>query len=128
MGHEAYSKAVMMLLKEGSDTEVVLHRLKKTLQKSGRAKLLPRILTQLLTDLERTDQDTKVTVRVAREGDEKKHRAAIADALDALNCEGETETRIDPQIIGGYSIETKDKKIDATYKQKLLSLYQAIIN
>ncbi len=84
----------------------------------GYAKLLPRILAEY----ERLGQSAKQSstlVTMAKKRD-------LKDVLAAHGIEENVETRIDETIVGGYTIETDSRFIDASHKNALIRLYQTL--
>jgi F0F1-type ATP synthase delta subunit len=84
----------------------------------GYAKLLPRILSEyerLSTSAKKSD----TIVTAAKNLDMK-------EILRAHGIDEKVETRIDETIVGGYTIETDSRFIDASHKNALIRLYQTL--
>lgn len=120
-----YVAAVRELLAAGNDPVQVLSGLKKVLELRGHGKLLGSILRGVERELsgERTSAP-KVTVADARHAEY--FREAIESSLAELNAGKEHQVIIDESLIGGYVAETRDSRIDASYKRALVELYRTI--
>ena len=121
-----YSVAVYELLKTGSAHDDVLTHLKRLLVARRHERLYPKILRELTGLLTKKEQENSITVTLAHTKDKEQFHTHINEAVTILN--GSTyETRIDPHIIGGFIAEGNTKRIDASYKTKLLTLYRSLI-
>ena len=121
-----YATAVLQILDAGNDIGVVLPKLKAQLERKGHKNLYPSILKEVIHGLERKNHARIPEVRVAREGDLKKHKAHIEALLKTITNETEYTTTIDETLIGGAVVEHNSKIIDASFKKKLMALYQAL--
>ncbi len=121
-----YSQAVIELLQGGDAFPDVLTKLKELLARKGHMRLYPKILRSLLREVTRDTARGTISVTLARETDEETLKSHIANAIRSL--EGSTHTtRIDPTITGGFIAEMGEKRIDQSYKRKLLTLYRSLI-
>jgi len=84
----------------------------------GYAKLLPRILAEY-EYLTKDAKESGVVVTFAKKRD-------LADILVANGISETVTTRIDETIVGGYTIETDSRFIDASHKNALIRLYQTL--
>lgn len=84
----------------------------------GLLKLYPRILTAYKDVLTRTTSQ-KTIITIAKEAD----TAAIQNMHQ---IDTDAAVRIDETILGGYTIETDSRLIDASHKSALLKIYQNI--
>lgn len=121
-----YITASYKILSETEDTKVVLASLRKYLEKRGLMKLYPSVLRGLIEKTERAEKGEGTAVHVAREKDIKKQASDITSALESHGLASEYKTEIDETLIGGYTITTKDTRIDQSYKHKLLTAYRAL--
>ena len=121
---DSYQQAVLALINEGKDPKAVIAGLRDVLAKHGHEPLLRGVLKRVVRVLETGRQDvTKVTV--AMEGDAQKHAEAIEKAIKEVGSkDSRTETVIDETLIGGFVVEANAQIVDASYKHKLLHLYQ----
>jgi F0F1-type ATP synthase delta subunit len=111
-----YVEAVSGLLKEGADLKTTLRNLRSVMEKKGHGKIYPSVLTALLRTYPAAEKRSHPTLVVAKAGDEKNYKKMI-DQTD-------TETAIDPTIVGGY-VYTKDfVRQDHSHKSKLLTWYK----
>jgi F0F1-type ATP synthase delta subunit len=122
-----YINAVVQLLLQGKDVSVVLTNLEKTLKAKGHTSIHLAILRGVTKQLERTSKTTTSTITVARHTDVAKLKEAIEASL--LKIGGTTSNAAimeDATLIGGYVATHNSKSIDASYKNKLVTLYRSI--
>ena len=84
----------------------------------GYAKLLPQILAEY-ERLSSTTKESSIVVTLGKKQD-------VQDILARHNIDEKADTRIDETIVGGYTIETDSRFIDASHKNALLRLYQTL--
>ena len=122
-----YVHAVLQLIQEGKDIDTVLASLSDTLQKKGHTKLHESILSAVLAQLVRITATEGALVTIAKESDSQKSQSAIQQALKELQSDGAPlRTKVDETLIGGFTVEYNNTRIDRSYKEKLVSLYRAI--
>lgn len=122
-----YINAVVELLLRGMDVAVVLSNLQTVLKKKGHAGIHVQILSGVLQRLQSQQSTNGSTLIVAKDEDVKKLAAAIKESLEKLGgTVADTKIITDETIIGGYIALYKGQSIDASYKKKLVTLYQAI--
>jgi len=114
---------------DGLQPKDVLARLDTVLEKRGHQKLRTSIYAQLRKyEALRESSETPV-VTVAKEGDFKRLKTAISAALDTTGAgEGHTKDVVDERLTGGFIVRHKNTEVDASYRTKLLSLYQKSIS
>lgn len=121
-----YVIAVLELLKTNLPAETVLGNLEKVLVSRGHVKLLPSILANLMTELER--QNTAAVATVTLAAPDSVTAADIVAALKVIDAPTENYTvKINPQLIGGLVATYGSTQIDQSYQTKLRELYQSII-
>ena len=118
-----YITAVLEELRSGTNPEKVLTGLQNTLKKKGHEKLYGVILRGVARVLEAGSAED-VMVTVASDTDYKKHKDAIAQALKELDADAEPAVQVDKTIVGGFLAEANNKRIDQSYKSKLVTLYR----
>jgi len=107
-----------MTTHKGGQTKGALDSFVAYIHARGYAKLLPHILAEY----ERLSTSAKASgtiVTAAKKRDMK-------DILAAHGIDEKVETRIDETIVGGYTIETDSRFIDASHKNALIRLYQTL--
>ncbi len=122
-----YSTAAFELLIEGKDEKSILENLERVLKDHGHERLYPKILGDLAQRLKKQEEKKGATVTLARTGDEALLKDQIKDALTKLNVT-DYITKIDPSITGGFIAQGGEKRIDASYKKTLLTLYRSLIS
>lgn len=85
---------------------------------------------QLLRILERENMGYEMPViAVAREKDTLRHDEEIAQALSALGVSRDaTRTVVDEALVGGFSVRTPSRMIDASTRTALIKIYQNAIS
>ncbi len=121
-----YIQATYEVLKKG-DADATLSALSVYLKKRGLTKLIPGILRGLIERIQRSNLNTVPKVVVARKEDFKKHEDEIDSFLKELEGNSKHSLVIDKNIIGGFSIEWSNKRIDKSYKKELLHTYHRLL-
>ncbi len=122
-----YIQATYEVIRKGGDSDTTLSALSRYLSKRGLVKLYPSILRGLIERMKRSTNNTSQKVTVARAEDLKKHENEIHILLNEL-CGDTTYTHhVDKNIIGGFIIEGKNKRIDRSHKHTLLQAYQRLL-
>lgn len=123
-----YTQAVIELLLAGAAVDAVLSGLQRSLKKNRHEKLYPKILREVAKAFAGRAGATTSVVTLAKSTDEKTYEREITEALARLGVENtKYDVRIDETIIGGHIVNTKDKRIDQSYKNALLRLYRSIV-
>ncbi len=120
---ENYITAVLEELQAGKDTAEVLKGLQQTLESKGHNRLYGAILRGVLRVLEARGTSV-ATVTVVNEASYEKQKDAITAALNELGVVGNPEVITDATIIGGFIAEGENKRLDKSYKSRLVSLYR----
>lgn len=126
MKAELYAEALLELgrNKNTEEIDILIEHLRALLQKKHLMRLFPKILKSLET-AQKKKRDylllktaKPISSERAKEIVEKyfphRHPSSITHVLDA-------------SLIGGYQLETKDLRIDESYKQSLLTLYKTLL-
>ncbi len=126
----SYAKALLDLsvqaTTETSETRLV-ERLIQVMKKHGHLKLLPAVLRSFEQLSHKKHTREHVEIVTAHEHKETLARAREI-AKDSFGTGITVTHQIDPTLVGGYVVRTKTAQIDASYKTKLLRLYQELIN
>jgi F0F1-type ATP synthase delta subunit len=120
-----YTSAVTELIREGLGEELVLTNLKRMLTTRGHLRLYPQILRTLEREAIRNEAHDTVTVTLAKASDGEALKSHINEAIRSLEGTAHTIT-IDPTITGGFIAATGEKRVDASYKKQLLTLYRSL--
>lgn len=130
MHKDEYAHALMLALKGVDEKEATkrAERFVALLRRAGHIRLLPKILaTYERTTAERARKDG-VVVSVAKEADAHTYANDIKKAAAELGASHEALTiRADETLVGGYSVKTRDKIIDRSFKRALLTIYHRAI-
>jgi F0F1-type ATP synthase delta subunit len=121
-----YSEAVLGLVKDGMSVDAALQGLHTMLDARGHARLLPKILRDLLIVSAKETAHESAVVTVARKEDEAKFKKEIDTHLETLKVSLH-DVHIDENIVGGFTIDAHEKRIDQSYKKRLLTLYRSLI-
>lgn len=120
-----YVEATHKVLGSNANTGEVIASLSTYLKRRGLLKLYPAILRGVLQKGMRKEKTLTPKIIVARETDLQRHKTEIEALIPKKN---QTTTVIDPTLIGGFIIKTKDTYTDQSHKSKLLHAYHRIIN
>lgn len=127
MRTQDYTEAILSLAKEGKISAHTLTDLKKVLENRGHTRLYPKILAQLKRILEHDQKTGTALITLAKESDGSRYKNKIVEALTELKIT-EYTTSIDPTIVGGFIAEGSMKRVDASYKKQLLTLYRSLVS
>lgn len=122
----AYATAVYELVQKGEKLPDVLSRLETLLKERGHTKLTNKIYRTLLQYAEQKEKETTPVVTVAKESDAQRLEKEITAALETVGATTSPQLVVDETITGGFITYYAGVHIDASYKTKLLSLYQHI--
>lgn len=123
---DTYSEAVLALHKEGASFDKLLTKLDLVLEKRGHQKLRAQILRAIKATLENTKRNAP-TLILGKSKDEASFKTDIEKAVAMLDIKTDNiQTEIQDGLIGGFILETRSKRIDASYRTKLLGLYERI--
>lgn len=103
-----------------------IHQFLLELVRRGEMKLIPKILSYCELLEERREGRVHVTVRSAHPIDRSLIESSITRLLPAIKPV--IEEVHDPSMIGGVSLETRDRRFDMTLKRGLANLRQTMIH
>lgn len=90
----------------------------------GHGSLMPRVIKLL----EREPKQEKAVVTLARESDAQKFTDSLAAALNAFGVsKGEYAILVDPDMVGGYRVQSGHRLLDRSFRSALVSIYQNTI-
>ncbi len=120
----AYAQALWKMVEGGLTPSKAVHALRDVLKAHGREALLPRIGRAFARIAARESDRNDVVLTVAREKDERAAHKAVKELLSQLGVEPKAlKTQVDDTLIGGWRLEGRDQMVDASYKNKLLTLF-----
>jgi len=122
---DVYVHAVLKAAADGIAPDVVLTNLRQVMERRGHGQLFYRVLQTVLRELT-ASRAVRTIVRVADETAYTQYQTEIKKMLSDLNCTDTPHVTVDPSLIGGYQVEANDRRVDASYKQLLTSLYRRI--
>jgi len=86
------------------------------------------VITAVLEDLERSileaDDKIKAVLTIAYDHDEDLKKRIISHVESVLQNKIEVEVKIDPDIVGGFIVETATTHIDGSIKNNLMKLVE----
>ena len=114
---ETYAHAILHMIQQGETPKEAVSRVHKALEAKGRVGLMLQVAHAFRRLAQKDADKNRSLLTVAREKDEHAARNA-AGAKDA-------DVILDPTLIGGWTLEDKGMRTDASWKRSLLSIYQA---
>lgn len=97
------------------------------IEHAGQTKLLPKIIRAIETEVSLRKEKNRATIFFARSQDAARYQVALGADIKALGGGTEEMTNvIDPYLVGGYMIKTRDRLLDRSTKRALVDLYQRI--
>ncbi len=122
---QAYITALTDSLLSTQNIDEVLSIFQKLIAGKGHSRLWPSVLRGAVVELEKRALREIPKVTVAKEGGIDSR--ALADAIAAVAATSEqVHTIVDPAIIGGFTLQYKDKVVDKSYKRALLDIYRKV--
>ena len=124
---KAYAQALWQMVSSGMNETEAVRAMHARLEKDGRASLMPRIARAFERIAERNEKKTAYVLTVARESDvahAKKEIKAFTGEIGEDSAD--LKTQVDASLIGGWRLEGNERLVDASYKQRLLDLYNSV--
>lgn len=119
-----YARAWYELMQDKKTAKDASKKMLSHLHKNGRLSMLPEILRQM-EDIERQASGIEqVTITSARELDANFVKKIVQNLLKTK--EARIAQKIDPDLIGGVRVETKNKRWDLSIRSKLKLLEKAL--
>lgn len=119
-----YAQALWQLLESGKTPKEAVKALRTTLERHGRSNLLGRIGRAFARIAEREGAKNSVTLTIAHERDAHSAQKAVKTYLEELDVDSkDVVVKTDASMIGGWRLEGRERLIDASFKNHLLSLY-----
>lgn len=120
----ALALALAIAGKSGRELDATLDRFFSLLKAKGHITILPHILRELerYTHLMSARDAVTITTPVPASAP---HISEIQKSFAEFGVgEGEIVKNLDTYLIGGFTVKSRDMRIDASYKRYLLDLYQ----
>lgn len=122
----AYAEALWKTIVKGMDAKKAVHTLHEILVARGRTVLFPRIAKAFERIAARESNRTDITLHIAHNKDEHHAMSEAEKAIAHMNLGKKiANIKIDPDLIGGWRLESGEHLIDNSYKKHLLSIYNA---
>lgn len=122
---QAYVIAFTESLLTGESFETTLANLKRVLEGKGHLSLLGQILRASSREIASKLKQQTATVTLAKEAGvpEEKIQAMLKllGVTEALYIQ-----KLDPTLIGGFTLRAQGQYVDASYKNALIRLYRAV--
>lgn len=124
--HESYAQALWDLCAGGMKPKEAVAKINARLLEEGRESLLPHIARSFSRLAERELAKRRVILSVAREKDAAKAKRQAKDIFKELSVDaGDVVVEIEDTLIGGWRLEGREYLHDASFKNQLLSIYNA---
>lgn len=124
--YDTYAQVLWKLAESGMKPKEAVAKLRERLVAEGRENLLPHIARAFTRLAERKLQKGRVMLSVAREKDAAKAKREIKELLRQLDIEpADVALEVDDTLIGGWRLEGRECLYDASFKKRLLSIYNA---
>lgn len=123
-----YAHALYAALRGGTASEAQLvQNLEQLLRDRGHAMLLPRILREYEKLAASKLVADRGVLEVARESDTRNLREEIGTAARELGVDlEEAEVVENDAVVGGFILRKTEAQVDASYRRRLLDLYQRL--
>lgn len=122
-----YAQALWELVSKGMGAKEAVQAIHERLSKEGRAILMPRVGRAFARIAERESRKRDYTLTVAREHDLAHAKKEVKAYTSEMGIEVEDlKTQVDDSLIGGWRLEGNERLVDASYKKRLLDLYNGV--
>lgn len=124
-----YAQAFDLATRDKSEEEVasITSRLITLLKERGHIALYPSVVRAYERQSRRRTSSDTVLIRVAKPNDVQKFASSIAEDLRSVEAgQVAPQTVVDETAIGGYEVRAHGLRLDRTYKQRLLTLYDTL--
>ena len=122
-----YAQALWGLVANGMDAKEAVRAIHDRLTSEGRGSLMPRVGHAFNRIAERESRKRDYTLTVARESDLTHAKKEIKAYTSEMGIEIEDlKTQVDDTLIGGWRLEGNERLVDASYKRRLLDLYNGV--
>jgi len=121
-----YALAIALAIagKSGAELDATLERFFALLKGKGHVTLLPHILREIERYSELLKSRDSVTITTPAPASSE-HIEQIQKSFAEYGVgAGELVKSLDTYLVGGFTIKTRDLRIDASFKRQLLDLYQ----
>ncbi len=125
MKSKEYAKALYELLtsaKSQAEQEKILEDFKEFLNKKSKKKMISKIFGELLRIYEKEEKRAPKIIVASEDFKEKSQELAKTYGVE------NPQTKINPNIVGGFIIKGRNFILDNSYKHHLLELYKKIVN
>lgn len=124
---DTYATVLMRLVGKGQNPKDAIHSLSEVMARRGHSALLPKVTRAVARIAERAKRTQGVVLTIANKKDENNAKHEIASILKDMGIQEEDiETRVDETLIGGWRLEGRERLIDASHKNALLTMYEKI--
>ncbi|OGG80627.1 hypothetical protein A3A39_04010 [Candidatus Kaiserbacteria bacterium RIFCSPLOWO2_01_FULL_54_13] len=124
---DAYARALWRVIQEGKLPKEAVAKLRATLERHGRARLLPRVARAFARIAARESSKNAVTLTIAQKKDERMAHKEIKEFLRDMDVSPEdVEVKTDVNLVGGWRLEGREHLIDASFKKYLLDLFERV--
>lgn len=118
-----YTRVILDALQNGSSKQFA-EQLVAYMKARGHSSLLPAVMRRVERE---AAQNSSGVVTLARADDAEKFASNIAASLENLQTTAAGyRVRVDPALVGGYSVRANGKLVDRSYRTALVNLYQRI--
>jgi len=121
-----YIQAVLEMIKEGNDPDVVISGLAKLLEAKGHQSLFTSVVKGVLRVMEAQSERTGAVVTLTKAADEQKYVESIKASLKEMGADSAYQVKEDDTLIGGYIAEVNNTMHDQSHKSALIELYRKL--
>lgn len=123
----SYAQVLWKLVESGMTPAKAVAAVHASLLSAGRAELLPRVARAFERLADREAKKSDVVLTIAREKDERHAHAEVKAILADMGIDTkDLKTQVDDTLVGGWRLEGRGTLIDASYKNRLIQLYDRV--
>jgi F-type H+-transporting ATPase subunit delta len=124
---KAYAQALWSLVERGMDLKKAVHAVHEKLASEGRSSLMPRVARAFERLAERENRKRGFVLTVAHEKDAEGAKKEAKTYTSEFGIDvADLKTQVDDSLIGGWRLEGNERLVDASYKQRLLELFNSV--
>lgn len=123
---QAYAVAVVSAATDSTRESEAVAALVDVLKEHGELNLLPKIIREVRREIARNVTVRSNTLTLARSTDEKAAKEVLLQSTSLKDMKVDRIV-IDPRLVGGFTIGNATQFVDASYRSKLISLFNSLV-
>ena len=127
MLEKIYAQVFNDFYKSKNDADLTVSKFTTLLKRNGHGVLLPKVLSAYQNLCDKEGMENVAILTIANKVDEQTALKELKEKL-IIKDEEDLSVRYNDKLIGGYTFEKKDLRVDTSYKNNLVKLYKNMLN